>query len=67
MEVIFEGVRFTFSVSHHYASEGNIPEVCVTVKDEGDNMVVVAFDRGGLTLLGDSIHLAVDGDEAYVS
>jgi hypothetical protein len=56
----------TFSVSVNPANDNSIQEVCITIDNIGDdNMLVVAFNRGGLTLCGDSIHLAVDGDEAY--
>lgn len=60
------GVTFTISVTP--ADHEQIQEVCFSIdRIAEDNMLVVAFDRGGLTLVGDSIHLAVDGDEAYCS
>lgn len=64
--VIVEGIPFSFSVSRY--NDNELVEICVAVDDyaDADASIVFAFDRGGLTLLGDTIHLAVDGDEMFV-
>jgi hypothetical protein len=62
----FEGVTFDFTVANYPDNE--MPELCVTIRgyEDSDVTVVAAFNRGGLTLCGDSVHLAVDGDETFV-
>ena len=68
VEFVFHGVEFVFSYAVHQDSE--LPEICVRAVDghaSAEAMLVLAFERGGVTLVGDSVHLAVDGDEAFCS
>lgn len=65
LSVIVEGVRFTLSSN---PNPDGLREVVVTIGEYADKdvMVIAAFDEGGLTLVGDYVHLADDGDEVYV-
>ena len=65
MKFTVKEVDFTIHVNYH--PENSVPEIVLTCDNDRarDAIVVFAFERGGLTLSGDIVHLALDGDEAY--